>query len=223
MWHSPQENPKPKMKKIFSTRNWKTCWIRRWFEKLSSSIGWRVTALQTLRQNFGDRGTKRVLILAMTVFLLVWNPPCTRVRFTVVVSCSDELAVHHVPSIACRSGLRKSRADCSTVGLYCVTITWQQICKGSFCITVAGVCCMRLLNADILTSNVARQWHADSPVTSLGYQGGRKVFWEGPKFFALCPIDLNYVQNIFLGWGEKFYREGFAPPCAPPGYGSACW
>jgi len=35
--------------------------------------------------------------------------------------------------------LFKSRADCSTVGLYCVTITWQQICKGSLYIVVAGV------------------------------------------------------------------------------------
>jgi len=45
----------------------------------------------------------------------------------------------HVPSFACRGGLRKSREDCSTVDLYCVTITWQQICKGSLHITVAGV------------------------------------------------------------------------------------
>jgi len=45
----------------------------------------------------------------------------------------------HVSSFACRGELRKSRADCSTVGLYCVTITWQQICKGSLYITVTGV------------------------------------------------------------------------------------
>jgi len=45
----------------------------------------------------------------------------------------------HVPSFACRGGLRKSLADCSTVGLYCVTIPWQQIRKGSLYITVAGV------------------------------------------------------------------------------------
>jgi len=41
----------------------------------------------------------------------------------------------YVPSFACRGGLRKSRADCSTVGLYWVTITWQQIFKSS----LAGV------------------------------------------------------------------------------------
>jgi len=45
----------------------------------------------------------------------------------------------HVASFACRGGLRKLRADCSTVGLYYVTITWHQICKGSLYIMVAGV------------------------------------------------------------------------------------
>jgi len=35
--------------------------------------------------------------------------------------------------------LQKSRAGCFTVGLYCVTITWQQICEGSLYTTVAGV------------------------------------------------------------------------------------
>jgi len=40
----------------------------------------------------------------------------------------------HVPSFACRGGWRKSGADCSTVGLCCVTMTGQQICKGSLCI-----------------------------------------------------------------------------------------
>jgi len=35
------------------------------------------------------------------------------------------------------------------------------------------------------------------PVTSLGHKGGRKVFRQGPTFFKLCPIVLNYVQRIF--------------------------
>jgi len=37
-----------------------------------------------------------------------------------------------VPSFVCRGRLRKLRTACSTVGLYCITITWQQIFKGSF-------------------------------------------------------------------------------------------
>ena len=50
-----------------------------------------------------------------------------------------------VSSFACRGGLRKSQAGCSAVGLYCVTIPWLQIRKGSLYITVAGV----LLHATI--------------------------------------------------------------------------
>ena len=72
-------------------------------------------------------------------FLPVWNPHCTRLSCTVIVSCSDELAVHSCPSFVCRGGFRKSRADFSAADLYCVTITWQKICKGSLCITVVGV------------------------------------------------------------------------------------
>jgi len=48
------------------------------------------------------------------------------------------LLFKHVSSFDCRGGLRKSRADCSTVGLYCVTIAWQEICKRSFYITVGS-------------------------------------------------------------------------------------
>jgi len=49
------------------------------------------------------------------------------------------LQFSHVPSFACRGGLRKSRAVFSAVGDYCVTISWQQICKSSLYIAVAGV------------------------------------------------------------------------------------
>jgi len=54
-------------------------------------------------------------------------------------------------------------------------------------------------------------------VTSLEHQGGRKVFWEVPKFFKLCPIVLNYAQHIFPGWRKIFW--GLLPPCASPVYG----
>jgi len=46
------------------------------------------------------------------------------------------------------------------------------------------------------------------PVTSLGHQGWRRVFWwspnflKGPKFFKLCPIVFNCAQHIFPG-GRK--------------------
>jgi len=37
------------------------------------------------------------------------------------------------------------------------------------------------------------------PVTSLGHQGGRRVFWEGPKILKLCPRHFSRWGEIFLG------------------------
>jgi len=37
------------------------------------------------------------------------------------------------------------------------------------------------------------------PVTSLEHQGRRRVFWEGSKFFKLCP-------TLFSKGEEKFFR-----------------
>jgi len=59
----------------------------------------------------------------------------------------------HVPSFACRAVLRKSRVDCSTVGLYHATIPWQQTCKSSRYITVAGV----LLPETVERTHLGRQ------------------------------------------------------------------
>jgi len=46
------------------------------------------------------------------------------------------------------------------------------------------------------------------PVTSLGHQGGRRVFWEESRIFKLCPIILNFVQHIFQG-SQKFFSGEF--------------
>jgi len=40
------------------------------------------------------------------------------------------------------------------------------------------------------------------PGTSHWYLGRQEVFWDGPKFFKLCPIVFNSVQNIYPV-GEK--------------------
>jgi len=58
----------------------------------------------------------------MTVYLPEWHSHCTRARFTAVVSCSDDLAVHSCPLLACRDWLRNMPTDFSAFGLYCVTI-----------------------------------------------------------------------------------------------------
>ena len=43
---------------------------------------------------------------------------------------------------------------------------------------------------------------------------GRRVFWEWPNFFKLCPILSNYVQHIFPVVAKNFVGER-----RPPGYG----
>jgi len=43
---SPPENSRPKQKIVFFDFDYKTSWIRRGFEQLSSSIAWRVIGLQ---------------------------------------------------------------------------------------------------------------------------------------------------------------------------------
>ena len=48
------------------------------------------------------------------------------------------------------------------------------------------------------------------PLTSLGHQEGRRFFWEGPKFFELCPIVSNYIKHSFPGGAKKFLGV-FAP------------
>jgi len=57
------------------------------------------------------------LILAMTVCLPIWHSHCTRIRSTVLITCSYELAVRSCPLLACRGRLWNSGANCSTVPL----------------------------------------------------------------------------------------------------------
>jgi len=43
----------------------------------------------------------------MTVHLPVWHSHCTWVRFTVLVSCSDQLAIHSCPLICLQRQVAK--------------------------------------------------------------------------------------------------------------------
>ena len=67
----------------------------------------------------------------------VWRSRCPRARFTILVSCN--LQFNHVHSFFYRGRLRNWQAYCFVIGLYCVTIRWQQIFKGSLQIMVKGV------------------------------------------------------------------------------------
>jgi len=58
-----------------------------------------------------------------------------------------------VRSFACRGRLRKVPSDCSTVGISCIKITWQQIFKCSLHVTVAG----DLLHVTVERRHLGRQ------------------------------------------------------------------
>jgi len=45
------------------------------------------------------------------------------------------------------------------------------------------------------------------PITSLGHQERRRVFWKGPKVFEVCPIFSKYIQHIFPG-EKKIFSGG---------------
>jgi len=112
----------------------------------------------------------------------------------------------HVPSFACRGGLRKSRADCPTDGLYCVTIPWQQTCEGLLYITVAGV---------LLHETVERTHHGRQARNQLGTSGGAKsfprgtqIFWTMSNIFKLCVIHFSRGGKNFSAppWLRAFWQ-----------------
>ena len=73
-------------------------------------------------------------------FLSEWDWHCTRARFTLLVSCSDQR-----PPSPCKGRIRNRGADCSTIGFYFLAITWQQIFKGSLEVTGSVVILIDLL------------------------------------------------------------------------------
>ena len=60
---------------------------------------------------------------------------------------------------------------------------------------------------------VKKHWLKIRFVTTLGHQVVRRVFWQRPNFFKLCPIVLNYVQHIFTGGIKKL--GGSSPALHP--------
>ena len=124
------------------------------------------------------------LILAMAVYLVVWHSHCTRARFTVLVSCSGEFAVHSCPLFFCSGRLQNWQEYCFIVGLYCVTITWQQIFKGPIEIMVKAFYRMWLLNADIL------------PIAELHVI----LYCVKKKHGCICSDASTSLKNSLLVW-----------------------
>jgi len=119
-----------------------------------------IRKLKVMRPSIAERLCSPDLTLVLAVYLPIWHSYCTKARFTILASCSDEIAVHSCPLFFLQRQVAKlARGLYYIISLYCVTITWQQIFKGLFqiMVEVKAFCRMWLLNTDILASNAARQ------------------------------------------------------------------
>jgi len=56
LWRSPQKSSNPKRNNYFFDFDYKTCWIRRGFEQLSSSVACPVIGLQSSARKVAHRG-----------------------------------------------------------------------------------------------------------------------------------------------------------------------
>ena len=59
------------------------------------------------------------------------------------------------------------------------------------------------------------------PVTSLGLQDGRRVFWERAKIFELCPIYFRLCPTHFSRGSKNFLGDASLP--LPPWLRASWW
>jgi len=115
----------------------------------------------------------------MTVFCL-WNSHCTRVRFSVTVSCSDELAVYSCPLLCPQRWVAKAASGLFHCWFSLRSNNMATNLQSSLYIMVADVLLHKLWNAHVLAGNAARQWLADS---------GK------PRTFILCEMKYERVYS----------------------------
>jgi len=66
------------------------------------------------------------------------------------------------PLLACRGRLRNSGANCSTIGLCCATITWQQIFENALQVTVVLVLPLVTIECRVLGRSCSETVTADN-------------------------------------------------------------
>jgi len=115
-----------------------------------------------------------------------WIRPLHKSQFTVLVSCSYEIAVRLIHSFGCKCRLRKPGVNCSTISLCCVTITWRYIFKGSLQVTEVAVL-PRVARLGFLTPNSAN-------FVFLRHLTSKKLF----AFLAFSFQYLDYSEAVGL-------------------------
>ena len=107
----------------------------------------------------------------MTVYLPVWHSHCTRPRFTVTMSCSDEIAVHSCPLLCAQREVVKHASGLFYFWSLYVTTIWQPIFKVHFMLLVVGV----LPHVTVECRHLGR-WCSESVTAGSGK----------PRIFILC-------------------------------------
>jgi len=84
-------------------------WIRPWVKTGICPSLEIETNNQNFLENLASAAQFRLidLILAMAVYLPVWHSRCTKARFSVLVSCDDELVVHSCPLLCLQGQVAK--------------------------------------------------------------------------------------------------------------------
>jgi len=112
-------------------------------------------------------------------------------------------------SFACRGRLRTLLADCSAVGLYCATITRQQIFKCSLQVTLEG------LGSSAPTAFFSTQIRF---VSRPGCWGRNEVSWHSGQKASLAPP----CSNLRSFRSKGTFRNKCAIVIQRPGYCSPC-
>ena len=105
-------------------------------------------------------------------FLLVWNSHCTRVRFTVIVSCSDELAVHSCPLLYLQRWVAK-------------------VASGFFC-------CWSLLRNNNMTTNLQRFTLYYGGRRFVAWDGWTHTSWQVMQRDSDMLIAVSHVHLYFV-------------------------
>jgi len=108
----------------------------------------------------------------MTVFLPVWNSHCTRVSFTVMVSCSDQLAVHSRPLLC----LQRRVAKVASWFFYC----WS------------------LLRNNNLATNLQRFTVYYGGRRFVEWDWWTQTSWQVMQRDSDLPIALSYAHSYFV-------------------------
>jgi len=130
----------------------------------------------------------------MTCYLPIWLAHCTRVRFTVLVSCSDEFTVRqftHVRSVACWSRL----LTCEPIVLLLVVLHNNNITSNLQ--TVTSSYGSRRLPHVIVERRCLGSWYSETVTADSGK----------PHSFTLCERSMIEPAVLLRVWKNPLLEE----------------